>query len=125
MICLSKEKVLQLHTLLAKETGGSDGLRDEGLLESALLSAFSGFSGNAFYPTYEEKGARLGYALISNHAFLDGNKRIGVFVMLVFLEVNGMHLKCTNEEVTAVGLGVAAGTMNYNDLLAWVRNHRI
>ena len=87
MIKFSKEKVLLLHKLIAEETGGSIGVRDEALLESALENIFSGFGGQEFYPTKEEKGARLGYALISNHAFVDGNKRIGMYVMLTFLGV--------------------------------------
>ena len=125
MIKFSKEKVLLLHKLIAEETGGSIGLRDEGLLESALEAAFSTFGGVELYPTKEEKGARLGYNLISNHAFVDGNKRIGMYVMLTFLEVNGIRLECTNEEVAEVGLAVAAGQMKYEALLAWVREHRI
>ncbi len=125
MIKFSKEKVLLLHQLIAQETGGSIGVRDEGLLESALENAFSGFGGEEFYPTKEEKGARLGYSLISNHAFVDGNKRIGVYVMLTFLEVNGIHLDCTNEDVVNIGLGVADGSMDYGALLAWVREHRV
>lgn len=124
MIRLSKEKVLQLHRLLARETGGSEGLRDEGLLESALESAFSGFGGVEFYPTLEEKAARLGYHLIGNHAFLDGNKRIGIFVMLTFLEVNGYPLNCTAQEVAETGWAVAAGRMDCDGLLRWVKDHR-
>ena len=125
MIKFSKDKVLLLHRLIAEETGGSMGVRDEGLLESALESAFSGFGGEEFYPTKEEKGARLGYALISNHAFVDGNKRIGVYIMLTFLEVNGIKLKCSDEELVQIGLSVADGSMGYEQLLAWVREHRI
>lgn len=125
MIKFSKEKVLLLHKLIAEETGGSIGIRDEGLLESALEAAFSGFGGREFYPTKEEKGARLGYTLISNHAFVDGNKRIGMYVMLTFLEVNGVRLECTNEEIVEVGLAVAGGTMGYDTLLAWVLDHKI
>lgn len=124
MIRFSKEKVLLLHKLIAEETGGSIGVRDEALLDSALENAFSGFGGTEFYPTKEEKGARLGYTLISNHAFVDGNKRIGMYVMLTFLEVNGVRMRCTNEEVAAVGLAVAGGTMDYEKLLAWVREHK-
>ena len=74
MIKFSKEKVLLLHKLIAESTGGSMGVRDESLLESALESVFSGFGNTEFYPTKEEKGARLGYNLITNHAFVDGNK---------------------------------------------------
>ena len=125
MIKFSKDKVLLLHRLIAEETGGSIGVCDEGLLEAALESAFSGFGGQEFYPTKEEKGARLGYELISNHAFVDGNKRIGMYVMLTFLEVNGIRLDCTNDEVAEVGLSVAAGKMKYEALLDWVRDHRI
>ena len=125
MIKFSKDKVLLLHQLIAEETGGSIGVRDEGLLESALAAAFSSFGGNDLYPTKEEKGARLGYNLISNHAFVDGNKRIGMYVMITFLEVNGIRIDCTNEEVSAVGLSVAAGEMDYTALLQWVKDHRI
>lgn len=124
MIRFSKEKVLLLHQLIAEATGGSVGVRDEGLLESALETAFSGFGDMEFYPTKEEKGARLGYSLISNHAFVDGNKRIGVYVMLTFLEVNGIRMDCTNEDIVEIGLGVADGSMDYETLLAWVREHR-
>ena len=123
MIKLSKEVVLQLHALLAHETGGSVGVRDDGLLESALEGAFAGFGGEEFYPSIEEKAARLGYHLIRNHAFLDGNKRIGMFVMLTFLEVNGRSVNCVNEEVAAVGWAVGAGEMDYDRLLLWVKNH--
>lgn len=125
MIKFSKEKVLLLHRLMAEETGGSIGICDEGLLEAALENAFACFGGEEFYPSKEEKGAHLGYELISNHAFVDGNKRIGMYVMLTFLEVNGIRLECTNEEVTEAGLAVAAGQMKYEALLAWVRGHKI
>ena len=125
MIKFSKNKVLLLHQLIAQETGGSVGIRDEGLLESALETAFSSFDGQEFYPTQEEKGARIGHSLISNHAFVDGNKRIGVYVMLTFLEVNGIRLDCTNEEVVHVGLSVADGSMDYDALLSWIKEHRV
>ena len=125
MIKFSKEKVLLLHQLIAQETGGSIGVRDESLLESALETAFSSFDGQEFYPTKEEKGARIGHSLISNHAFVDGNKRIGVYVMLTFLEVNGIRLDCTNEEVVHIGLSVADGSMDYDALLSWIKEHRV
>ena len=125
MIKFSKEKVLLLHKLIAQETGGSVGVRDKGLLESALEAAFSGFGDQEFYPTKEEKGARLGYNLISNHAFVDGNRRIGMYVMLTFLEVNGIHMDCTNADVAETGLAIASGKMDYDALLQWVKDHRI
>ncbi len=125
MIRFSEEKVLLLHQLIIAETGGSAELRDIGLLDSALEGIFQTFGGEELYPTKEEKGARLGYTLISNHAFVDGNKRIGMYVMLTFLEVNGIHMGCTNEDVIEAGLGVASGKMSYEELLAWVRMHRV
>lgn len=125
MIKFSKEKVLLLHQLLAQETGGGIGVRDEGLLDSALEGTFATFDGQELYPSKEEKGARLGFTLISNHAFVDGNKRIGIYVMLTFLEVNGIRMEATNEEVAQVGLAVAEGRMGYEELLDWVRVHRV
>jgi death on curing protein len=124
MIKFSKEKVLLLHKILAEATGGSVGVRDEAPLDSALESAFAGFGEREFYPTKEEKGARLGFALISNHAFVDGNKRIGVYVMLSFLEMNGIRIKCTDEEIVAIGLSTADGSMSYEELLQWVIEHK-
>ena len=124
MIRFSEEKVLLLHQLMVAETGGSNELRDIGLLDSALEGIFQTFGGEELYPTKEEKGARLGYTLISNHAFVDGNKRIGMYVMLTFLEVNGIHMDCTNEDVVEAGLGVASGEMIYEELLVWVKTHR-
>ena len=125
MIRFSEKKVLLLHQLIVAETGGSNELRDIGLLDSALEGIFQTFSGEELYPTKEEKGARLGYTLISNHAFVDGNKRIGMYVMLTFLEVNGIHMDCTNEDVVEAGLGVASGEMGYEELLDWVKTHRV
>ena len=125
MIHFSRDKVLLLHQLLIAETGGAADVRDFGLLESALESAYATFDGQELYPSKEEKGARFGCALISNHAFVDGNKRIGMYVMLTFLEVNGVHLNCTNEDVVHAGLSVADGSMKYEGLLDWVRTHRI
>lgn len=120
----SKEKVLLLHKILAEATGGSVGVRDEGLLDSALEAAFAGFGVREFYPSKEEKGARLGYTLISNRAFVDGNKRIGIYVMLSFLEMNGIQIQCTDEELVHIGLSIADGSMGYEELLQWVLDHR-
>ena len=121
MIKLSKEKVLLLHQLIAQETGGGVGVRDDGLLESALNNAYATFGGEELYKTKEEKAASLGFSLISNHAFVDGNKRIGVYVMLTFLEAEGIKINCTNEDVVDLGLSVAAGDMKYDEILAWIK----
>ena len=122
---ISIDMVLLLHRLIAEESGGSVGVRDYDLLDSALQGAFQTFDGKELYPTTEEKGARIGYSLISNHAFVDGNKRIGVHVMLSFLEFNGIHLKFSDEELVDLGLSVASGNKNYEEILDWVRSHAL
>lgn len=122
MIKFDDNKVLLLHQLITQATGGSEGVRDIGLLDSALESIYATFDGVELYPTKEEKAARLGYSLISNHAFVDGNKRIGMYVMLTFLEANGIHTDADNDEVARVGLSVASGAMKYEDILHWIHN---
>ncbi len=92
MIVLSKEQILVLHEQLIEETGGSSGLKDEGLLEPALASPFQSFDGKDLFPSVYQKAARLGFGLASNHAFVDGNKRIGAHAMLVFLLVQSGNL---------------------------------
>lgn len=123
MIKFSREKVLLLHQIISQATGGDSNLRDINLLDSALESAFLSFDGADLYPTKEEKAARLGFSLISNHAFVDGNKRIGMYVLLTFLETNGIKIRPSNDEVARVGLAVAAGEMNYEELLGWIREN--
>jgi death-on-curing protein len=124
MIKFSQEKVLLLHKLITEETGGDPNIRDFALLESALESAFQTFGGEELYPSKEEKGARIGYALISNHAFVDGNKRIGMYVMMTFLEVNGIKIDPSVDDVARVGLAVASGEMKYDDLLEWIIDNK-
>lgn len=124
MIKFSQDKVLLLHQLITEETGGDNGIRDSGLLDSALEGAFATFDGQDLYPTKEEKAARLGFTLISNHAFVDGNKRIGMYVMLTFLEVNGIHMNPSNDAVEQAGLDVASGKMDYDALLQWVLRNK-
>ena len=125
MIKFSSEKVKLLHQLMAEATGGSVGVRDEGLLDSAIEGAFATFDGVELYPSKEEKAAKLGYSLISNHAFVDGNKRIGVYVMLSFLELNGIHIEAADEDVVSLGLGVADGSMEQKDILDWIHKHKL
>lgn len=124
MIRFDKEKVLLLQQIVIESSGGSAGVRDFGLLDSAIESAYQTFSGEELYPTKEQKGARLGYNLVSNHAFVDGNKRIGLLVMLSFLAINGINLKYSDEELVCVGLSLADGKMTYEQLLNWINNHK-
>ena len=124
MIKFSREKVKLLHQLMAEATGGSVGLRDEGLLDSALGSAFATFDGVELYPGKEEKAAKLAFSLVSNHAFVDGNKRIGVYVMLSFLAINGIRVEATDDDVIRLGLGIADGSMKYDEILSWIIEHK-
>jgi death-on-curing protein len=124
MIVPTKDMVLLLHQLVAQESGGDPGLRDEALLEGALASAFQTFGGKGLHPTKEEKAAALGHALVSDHAFVDGNKRIGMLVMLSFLEANGIPLRATDADIAVAGLAVAAGTMDRQGLLDWILARR-
>ena len=125
MIRLQQEKVMALHDFMTKETGGEPNLRDAALLDSALASAYQTFGGVELYPTIQSKAAKLGHALIANHAFVDGNKRIGMFVMMIFLEINGVHITPTIPEVISVGLAVASGEMDCDQLLGWIYEHQI
>ena len=125
MIKFSKEKILLLHQVMAESTGGDVGVRDEALLESAIENIYATFDGVELYPSKEEKAARLGYSLISNHAFVDGNKRIGIYIMLSFLELNGIKIEATNDEVVKLGLSVADGSAQYEDILNWVNEHKV
>lgn len=123
MKILTKDQIILLHAQLIKETGGSDGIRDEGLLDSAVLNPFQSFDGKDLYPSVLEKGARLGFELIQNHAFIDGNKRIGAHAMLVFLALNGFAFSYTQKELTEIILSVASGKKDCDDLLLWLRSH--
>ena len=123
MILLTVEEIINLHSKLISRTGGSDGLRDRGLLESAVYSADATFYDKEAYPSIEEKSARLMYSLTTNHAFVDGNKRIGVLVMLTTLQLNGINLKFSQKQLIELGLSVANGQWKHNDILHWIKNH--
>ena len=123
MKILNKRQVLLLHSALIAQSGGADGTRDEGLLDSALNAPFQTFAEQDLYPTVLEKAARLGYGLICNHPFLDGNKRIGTHAMLVFLDINQFSLSYTDNELIEIILRVAAGDAGYNELLDWLKTH--
>lgn len=122
---LSKDQVLALHAELIYETGGIEGLRDEGLLDSALSTPFQSFGDVDMFPSLQQKGARLGYGLIRNHAFVDGNKRIGAHVMLIFLALNGIELEYTQEELSNMVLEIATGNSQFEDMVKWVVEHQV
>ena len=109
MIKLTVNDIMFLHEKIIDKTGGIRGIRDIGLLEMAVSSPFASFGGEDLYKTVEEKANQLCNSLIRNHPFLDGNKRIGILAMLVFLDLNGEKLNITNEKIVLLGLGIAKG----------------
>lgn len=123
MKILKKRQILLLHSVLIAESGGSDGIRDEGLLDSAVNTPFQTFSGQDLYPTVLEKAVRLGFGLIRNHPFIDGNKRIGTHAMLVFLNLNSITLSYEDDELISTILSVASGEMDADGLLKWIQQH--
>lgn len=124
MITLTKEQVLMLHDRLIEVTGGSKGIRDEGMLDSALANPFQSFGGEELYPSIQAKAAQLCYGLVKNHAMLDGNKRLGTHVMLVFLALNGYELAYRQKELSDTILALAAGEIQADDLLQWIIRHQ-
>ena len=123
MIKLTLSEVYELHEKLIAITGGSPGIRDKGLLESAVFGCYQSFGGVDFYPTVIEKAARIAYAISKNHPFVDGNKRVAVTAMLLILRLNGIVLSFKQQELVALGLGIADGSLSYNDIVNWINRH--
>ena len=123
MTWLTEEQLIYLHDELIRATGGSQGLRDKNLLQSALYSPLQTFDSSELFPTIQQKAARLACGLTQNHPFVDGNKRIGAHAMLVVLELNGIQLHYTQRELTDTFLRLAASEIGYDELLAWLTSH--
>lgn len=120
---LSEADVLRMHELALERFGGSGGVRDRGGLDSAVHQPMASFGGEDLYPTVFAKAAALGYSLIRNHPFVDGNKRVGLMAMGLFLEVNGHTLLATNEEAYAYTLSIATGELNRAEAARWLEEH--
>ena len=125
MIILSKEQILMLHSQLISETGGIGGIRDIALLESAINIPFQSFGDKDVYPSIQQKAARLGFGLVKNYAFVDGNKRIGAHAMLVFLALNQIELEYTQKELSDIILEIASGEKEFDALCKWVIAHQV
>jgi death on curing protein len=121
---LDTAQVLYLHGLMCSATGGASGVRDIAALESAIYHAFASFEGRDFYQTIEEKAARQAFGMIRNHPFVDGNKRIGLFVMLVFLELNHIKLSFPQNELVKLGTGVADGSVGPAQITEWIKRYK-
>ena len=125
MIKLTKDNILTLYKIMVDNTGGTIGIRDTSLLESALNAPFQTFGDEELYPSIIEKASRLCYGLIKNHPFIDGNKRIGVYAMLVFLELNNINLNFSDEEIINIALKTADSTYSYEDILGILKGKEI
>ena len=124
MIFFEYEQVVKLHSSLIKKTGGLDGVRDENLLDSTLKSPFQTFEGNDLYPEILDKAAQLCYSIIQNHPFVDGNKRIGVHLSLLFLKLNDINLLYLQQELIDFGFSIASGKMPKDDIKKWFIKHK-
>lgn len=125
MINLTVEEITQMHKKLIQKTGGMSGLRDIGMLESAVYSVMQSFGEEEVYPTSYERAARLAYAITMNHPFCDGNKRTGMLVMLLTLRLNHIVIRYTQQELIKLGLSVADGSKGYQDILDWIKSHLV
>jgi death-on-curing protein len=117
------EEVLELHCLALEQSGGLAGVRDLGGLDSAISQPQMTFGGQELYPSLAEKAAALGFGLICNHPFVDGNKRVGHAALETFLVLNGWELAAGVDEQEQVILRLASGTMKRDEFAVWVRSH--
>ena len=120
---LKLSEVIELHSLIIVQTGGSEGLRNLSGLEFAISNPRTTFAGSDLYPTIEEKAAILCYSVIQNHPFVDGNKRVGHACMEVFLVLNGYEIESTIDEQERIVLGVASSKISKSELVAWIKTH--
>jgi death-on-curing protein len=120
---LSQEIIVAMHDALIAQSGGLDGIRDANILDASINSPFHTFDGQYLYPTLQAMAAHLAFSLIKNHPFLDGNKRIGVLSMLVFLDINDLPVTCNDSELTSLGLGLAGSTITESELIEWIISH--
>ncbi len=125
MILLTANEIISVHNKLIEKSGGAYGVRDMDLLLSAVASANNSFDNVEQYPTISEKAARLAFAIISNHAFVDGNKRIGILTMLMTLKLNHINIAYTQQELIDLGLSVANGSYKYNQIYDWIKSKTI
>ena len=123
MIWISAEDVILIHSRVIEGSGGLDGLRDRDGLEAAVSAPMQTFDGKELYPTGLEKIARLGFGLASNHAFVDGNKRIGAMMTQLLLKCNGYDLALRSGEMAEMFIATANGDAKKKDLLDWLTAH--
>ena len=121
---LTREQVMKLHQVLIETSGGSLGIRDEGMLDSALKTPLQTFDKRELFPTILDKATRFAFGLIKNHPFIDGNKRIDTHAMLIFLALNNIMLSYKDEELIDIIFKVASDKADENNLYNWIENHQ-
>lgn len=117
------EHILLLHRKMIACSGGSSGVRDMGLIASAIARGQAAFGEVELYSSIEQKSAAIGCGLTQNHGFVDGNKRIGMAAMLLILRRNGVHISYTQQELIELGLAVAQGVLDVEETTAWIQRH--
>lgn len=123
MIWVTADDVIAIHSVVIQKSGGTDGLRDRSVLESAISAPLQSFGGVDLFPGVLDKISRIGFGLASNHAFLDGNKRIGAMVVQLLLKWNGYSLELQEGELADMFISIAAGTTHEADLRQWIQQH--
>lgn len=121
-LAFSREEVLTIHAATIERFGGLGGLRDEGLLDSALAQPFQTFGGANLYPSAIDKACRYAFGIISNHPFLDGNKRTGAALLGAYLRMSGVDFRPVHAAFLKVMLGVADGSVSYDALVEWTKS---
>jgi death-on-curing protein len=123
MMILTVREIVMLHSKLIAKTGGLGGVRDMGLLESAVANCFQTFGGEALYPDVIAKAARMAYGICRNHPFADGNKRTAILAMLTILSLNHITVSYSQAALIALGLGIAEGKVCYTEIISWIKAH--
>ena len=121
---ISVANIILVHHKLIDQTGGSHGVRDINLVDSAISRAFATFDGNDLYEMTDDKIAATTFGLINNHGFIDGNKRVGIAVMLLLLKLNGYTLQYSQEELIIMGISIADGSMDELGIKKWINQHK-
>ncbi len=122
---LTPGEVLHLHSLLIRQSGGSDGLRDRGALESAVHQPQASFGGEDLYPTLPKKAAALAFSIVNNHPCIDGNKRAGHAAMEAFLMLNGFEISAGVDDQEKLFLDLAAGELSQSELAQWISSKMV
>ena len=121
---ISVANIILVHQKLIDQTGGSHGVRDINLVDSAVSRVFATFDGNDLYEMTDDKIAATTFGLVNNHGFIDGNKRVGIAVMLLLLKLNGYSLQYSQKELVSMGVSIADGSMDELGIKEWINQQK-